>query len=133
MDTDNTPEQSDISAIQGKVVVMALEQEDECQAFTDLLIGMNLIVKHAATAKEVLQHMEDNSVSLLVVDMQLSDIHVWQMIGKVREIERSRNLPVMVITDQPNFGMTVAGVAYLMRPVSIARLRSNVLATLTGG
>jgi DNA-binding response OmpR family regulator len=128
---DTAAEQGDASEFQGQIVVLALKQEDECQAFAELFANMKLEVKHAATAKEALNLLEDNSVSLLVIDIQLSDIHAWQMIGKIREIERSRDVPVIIITDQPTLGTTVAGVDYLMRPVSIARLRHNVIATLT--
>jgi DNA-binding NtrC family response regulator len=122
--------QRDISKIRGKLVVLAINQQDERQAFANLLTDMELQVKHAVSTSEVMELLEDHPAHLLVMDMQLPDIHAWKMISKVREINHLRDLPIMVITNQGDFGMTVAKVDYLTRPVSIARLRQNVWSAL---
>ena len=125
--------QSDMSEISGKSVVLAVTQEDESQAFTDLFTEMDLQVQYASSAAEILQLLEDHPTHLLVMDMQMPDIHAWKMISKVREIEHLRDLPILIITDQASLGMTVAKVDYLTRPVSIARLRQNIWRTLNQG
>ena len=125
--------QSDMSEIHGKTVVLAVTQEDEGQAFADLFAEMNLQVQYASSAPAILQILEDHPAHLLVMDMQMPDIHAWKMISKVREIEHLRDLPILIITDQASLGMTVAKVDYLTRPVSIARLRQNILRTLKQG
>lgn len=122
--------QSDLSQISGKSIVLAITQEDETQAFADLFKDMDLQVRYASSATEILQTLEDHPAHLLVMDMQMPDIHAWKMISKVREIDRLRDLPILIITDQANLGMTVAKVDYLTRPVSIARLRQNIIGTL---
>jgi DNA-binding NtrC family response regulator len=125
--------QSDLSEISGKSIVLAIPQEDENRAFADLFKDMDLQVHYAASAAEILQNLEDHPAHLLVMDMQMPDIHAWKMISKVREIDRLRDLPILIITDQASLGMTVAKVDYLTRPVSIARLRQNILETLNQG
>lgn len=123
--------QSDTSQIAGQLIVLALKQDDERQAFIDLFSDMQLDVKHALSGYDAIQLLEDHTASLFIMDIELPDIHGWQFISKIREIDKLRELPIMVITDQPNFGTTVAKVDYLVRPVSIARLRHNVWVTIT--
>lgn len=118
------------SLTRGKTVVIAISHDEERQAFAALFTGMELKVRYATTAAEVMPLLEDHPAHLLVTDMQLPDIHAWKLIQKVREIEALRELPIMVITDQASFGTTVARVDYLIRPVSIARLRQNVFNAL---
>ena len=140
MDNDNNtdrrktaPDQDDQAKPNDKLVVLAVPQEDERAAFAYLLAEMNLQVEYAASATEILQILEDRTVHLLVLDMQLPDIHAWKMIRRMREIDHLRDLPVIVITDKTDMGMTVAKVDHLTRPVSIARLRYNVQKVLGQG
>ena len=124
--------QSDTSPIAGKLVVLAVLQQDEREAFSNLLAEMQLEVKVASSASESLQLLEDYPAQLLIMDIQQEDMHAWPMISKIREISHLRDLPIIVITDNPNMGMTVAKVDYLTRPVSIARLRHNIWMALRG-
>lgn len=139
MEADNTKlnldeiiaSQSDTSQIAGQLVVVALSQDDERQAFGELFSQMKLDVKEASSASAALQLLEDHDVSLFIMDIELPDLHGWQFISKIREVNELRELPIIVITDQLNLGTTVAKVDYLVRPVSIARLRHNVWITIT--
>lgn len=110
----------------GKLVIMALSNDDERQAFADLLTDMHLQVRYTASAFEALELLEDYTAQLFIMDIQLPDMHGWTLLNKIKEIEQIRNLPVLVISDQSDIGNTVAKVDYLVRPVSIARLRQSV-------
>lgn len=118
--------QTNTSQIAGKHIVLAVRHEDERDAFGNLMEELGLEVDFAASAGEALQLLEDRPPHLLITDIELPDMHAFQMLNKVKEIESLRELPVMVLTDQTNFGMTVAKVEYLQRPISIARLRHNI-------
>jgi CheY-like chemotaxis protein len=131
---DNTPisleeliaSQTDTSVTEGRQIVMTIKQAEEREAFDDLFERMRIRVQHAESGIQALEVLEDHNSDLLLMDLLLPDMHGWQMIRKIKEIERLRDLPVMIITDEANIGMTVAKVDYLTRPVSIARLRHNV-------
>lgn len=123
--------QTNTSRIAGKRVVLVIKEADEREAFSDLMNEMELDVKYANSAVEAIQLLEDFPSDLLVTDIQLPDMHAFQMISKFNEIENLRELPIILIADQPNIGATVARVDYLIRPVSIARLRHNVWVSLT--
>jgi hypothetical protein len=57
-------------------------------------------------------------------------MHSLQLISNIKEDPALRDLPILVISDEANLSMTVARVEYLIRPVSIARLRFLVWKSL---
>jgi len=122
--------QSDNSSLAGKSVVLAIPQEDERAAFSELLKTMSINILEAASAAATLHLLEDHPAELLIMDIQQPDMHGWLMINKIREISHLRELPITVITDKADMGMTVAKVDYLSRPVSIARLRHSIWTAL---
>lgn len=124
--------QTETAEVNGKHVVVAVKEDDEREAFSKLFNEMNLNVKYASSAEKAIHLLEDYPSDLLIIDIDLPDMHGWQMLGKMREIEALRDLPIMVITAQPNYAMTVAKVDYLQRPISIARLRQNIWVVLSG-
>lgn len=127
--------QTDTTVTEGKCVVLVESHEDERIAIRDLFIAMKLNVVTAATGAEGLLALQDNPVDMLVLDLQLPDMHGWQTLGKVKEITSLRELLVIVVTDHSTpadqaFALTVARVeSYLVKPVSMARLRQNVWVT----
>ena len=114
------------SSFGGKRVILAVPESEEQEAFREMLNEMQIDVLVASSAVETLELLEDFPSHLLIMDLNQPDMHGWQMINKIREITEIRSLPITVLTDQPNIGITVARVDYLTRPVSIARLRQSV-------
>lgn len=118
--------QTDTSFTDGRQIVMAIKDPEEREAFDDLFSKMKSHVQHAESGNQALEMLEDHYSDLLLMDLMLPDMHGWQMIRKIKEIESLRDLPIMVITDEASIGMTIARVEYITRPVSIARLRHNI-------
>jgi CheY-like chemotaxis protein len=129
--------QSDTSVTEGKQVVLACNHEIDSVAIQNILSKMKLEVRHATTAWNALQllEMDDCPTDLLIMDLQLPDMHGWQLLNKIREISSLRDLPIVVIADSASandqaFALTVAKVeVYLVRPVSMLRLRQAVWLT----
>lgn len=119
-------------SLPGKRVILAVSEPEEQEAFGEMLEAMGIDVLVADSASQTRQLLEDYPAQLLIMDINQPDMHGWQMISKIREINELRNLPITVITDQAHVGMTVAEVDYLTRPVSIARLRQSVWSALKG-
>jgi CheY-like chemotaxis protein len=129
--------QTDTSVTQGKCVVLVTSHEEQRQAIHDLFVQMKMEVKMASSASEGLQLLEDWEPALLIMDLQLPDMHGWQMLAKMKEVGTFHNLPIIVIadhtssTDNQAFALTVVKVdVFLMKPVSMAQLRQNVWMTL---
>jgi CheY-like chemotaxis protein len=72
------------------------------------------------------------------MDLQLPDMHSWEMVGKLREVEALRQLPIILIADHamPEDASLTKAVdnvdVYLERPLSKARLRQNIWMALHG-
>lgn len=131
--------QTDVSVTQGKRVVLVVGSEDERNAICNLLLDMGIEVQTATSAGEGLQLVEDEIPHLLVMDLELPDMHGWQMLAKLNEIEFLRQLPKIIIADHSAasdtqaFALTVVKAdMYLMKPVSMAQLRQNIWITLRG-
>jgi CheY-like chemotaxis protein len=124
--------QTDTSITAGKCVVVVAPDE-EVAAIHDLCAEMRMAVQVGGTAAQGLELLEDAQPDLLIMDLQLPDMHGWEMLGKVKEITSLRDLPIIVIADhaaapdQQSFALSVAKVdVYLTKPVSMAKLRQNV-------
>ncbi len=124
--------QGDVTVTENKCLVLAVNQVEERETFTNLFIEkMRLNVQHADSGLKAVQLVEDFSPDVLVTDSTLPDMHVWQLLSKLKEIGRLSDLPVIVITDEPTFGATVAKVdSLIVRPVALARLRHSIWTVL---
>ncbi|MBZ0295462.1 MAG: response regulator [Anaerolineae bacterium] len=131
--------QTDVTVTRGKRVVLVVGPEDERSAIRKLLLDMEMDVQTASSAGEGLQLLEDEVPHLLIMDLQLPDMHGWQMLAKLNEIDFLRQLPKIIIADHSAasdtqaFALTVVKAdIYLMKPVSMAQLRQNIWMTLRG-
>lgn len=125
--TDTFPTLDELIASQNQplsgTIVLAVSRDEERQAFADLFRDMSLDVSHAADAATALRLLEDHHADALLIDLSLPDMHGWELISKVKEITILRDLPILIVVDEPDLMFTVAKVDYVKRPVSISRLR----------
>ena len=145
--TEHTPEKIDLRAIiasqtdtttsAGKRVVLVTSDKDEQAAIGGLLNAMKMEVRVAGNAGEGLQLLEDCDPHLLIMSLQLPDMHGWELLAKIKEIEALQKLPKIILADHTTspdaqaFALTVVKVdVYLIRPVSMAQLRQHVWTTL---
>jgi CheY-like chemotaxis protein len=129
--------QTDVSVTSGRRAVVVARSEDERAAICDLLANMQIEVFGAASGTDALHLLEDCDPHLLIMDFQLPDMHGWELLAKIKEIDSLSTLPIVVIADHSStsdeqaFALTVVKVdVYLIRPVSMAQLRQNVWLTL---
>ncbi|NDJ62556.1 MAG: response regulator [Chloroflexi bacterium] len=125
--------QTDTSVTAGKCAVVACGNAQEMAQIAQVLHAIKMDIQPAATAKQAMYLLEDRPPNLLIMDMQMPDMHGWEMLGKVRELHDLDQLRIIVLgEDDPNegdqtFAVTVAGVSlYLVKPVSSGRLRQGV-------
>ncbi len=130
--------QTDTTATQGKTLLLLLTSLDERKLIYNLCVELKATVQVAASATEALNRLEDEPFDLLIMDLQLPDMHGWEMLGKLREVEKLRQLPIILIADHAmpedaSLTMAVSTVdVYLERPLSKARLRQNIWIALSG-
>lgn len=129
--------QTDVSVTSGRRVVVIAGSDDERGAICELLLTMQAEVYWANNGTDGLHLLEDCEPHLLIMDFQLPDMHGWELLAKIKEIDSLSLLPIIVIanhsstSDEQAFALSVVKVdVYLIRPVSMAQLRQNVWLTL---
>lgn len=118
--------QGDTSVTDGRSIVLAVSQDDEREAFDDLLVNdLKMQVHHAPTGEEAIFLMEDHNPDLLIVDLHLPDMHAWKMLGKLKESVDLNTVPIIVIMDDQTV-VPLKNVTAVVRPISMARLRHTI-------
>jgi CheY-like chemotaxis protein len=116
--------QGNESVTEGKIVVLAVRHPDERQAVTELLQDLHMEVHHAESGLDAIHLLEDHKCDFLVMDIQLSDMHAWKMLGTLKESVKLDTLPTIVIMDMEEQAKVPLGnVTTVVRPVAISRLR----------
>lgn len=125
--------QTDTTLTKGKRVVVASRDLREYEPVERLLSDMKMTTRLATTAPDTLALVEDFAPNLLLMDLQLPEMHGWQLLAKLRELGTMRHLLHIVVaesgalSDDRSFGLGIAKVdAYLVKPLSMARLRHNI-------
>lgn len=106
----------------GKEVVLAVRHADERHAVSDLLEDLHMIVHHAESGQDAIYLLEDHACDFLVMDVQLSDMHAWKMLSRLKESVDVTALPTVVIMDEQTV-VPLANVTPVVRPVSMAKLK----------
>jgi len=123
---------SDTHVTAGKHVVIVGEQhqqqKDEIEQM--LVEEMEMTVSRCTTAREAVPILEDEQPALLLVDLELPDLHGWAFIRNVREIRSLRDMKIIVVSDNPSdevFALKVAKVAgFMARPLRMRKLREKI-------
>jgi two-component system, cell cycle response regulator len=92
-------------------------------------------VELEANPNEALFRAADGNYDLLIVSLGLENFDALRLCSQVRSIDRTRNLPILAVTDPDNGARMVRGLEigvndYLMRPIDknelLARARSQI-------
>ncbi|HEX2216130.1 MAG TPA: PleD family two-component system response regulator [Xanthobacteraceae bacterium] len=102
-------------------------------------IAQTLTAEHAVDVEsdpqEALFHAADGKYDLLMVSLALQDFDALRLCSQVRSLERTRNLPLLVLAEPEESGRLVRGLEigvndYLVRPVDknemLARVRTQI-------
>jgi two-component system cell cycle response regulator len=92
-------------------------------------------VEVEADPNQALFHAADGNYDLLIVSLGLENFDALRLCSQVRSLDRTRNLPILAITEPDNNARMVRGLEigvndYLIRPIDknelLARVRSQV-------
>lgn len=124
--------QTDTSLTSGKQAILLVSRDDERQAIEQLCLELHMRVEIAGSGVDLVALLEESMPDLLVMELRLPDMHGWELLSKLRELPGARHLPIIIIADhqmagQQSLALGVAKVdVYLVRPLSLARLRQNI-------
>ncbi len=125
--------QTDTDLTAGKRAVVVCRTDEAAADLQMLLHEMKIETRITTSGREALALLEEVRPDLLVMELQLADMHGWQMLARLREISTLGELVTVVIAEQgtspdgQSFGLGVAKVSvFLVKPFSMARLRQNI-------
>lgn len=124
--------QTDTTLTAGKTVLVLLCHEADEMTLTELGHELRMQMIFGNSGRDGLALLEELHPDLLITELKLPDMHAWELLSKVREIDSLRLLPVMVLADGTTMvdkllALAVAEVdMFLVRPLSRARLRHNI-------
>jgi len=117
----------------GRVLVV-----DDRQASYDRLASM-LSAEHAVDVEpdpnEAVFHAAEGNYDLMIVSLALENYDALRLCSQVRSLERTRNLPILALSDADNNARLVRGLEigvndYLLRPIDknelLARVRTQI-------
>ncbi len=94
-----TPVQTEESSVPEMYRVLAVE--DDPQAFNLLKLAlrhMPLDMVNATTGAQAIDFLTEETPALIFLDIDLPDMHGWQVLESFKGSGRIRNIPVIVIT-----------------------------------
>lgn len=124
--------QTDVSVTEGKQVIIAMQVSDDRTMLLELCRELGIEALVTSSGVEALALLEDIVPDLFLMDLQLPDMHGWEMLSKLKEFDTLPGFPIIMIANHSNaseqaLALSVAKVdVFLVRPVSRARLRQNV-------
>lgn len=71
--------------------------------FKDLFESAGFKTFQAAQAQEALKILESNQIDLITLDLYMPDIDGFELCKKIRQLERCKNIPVIMITGDESF------------------------------
>jgi CheY-like chemotaxis protein len=124
--------QTDVTATEGKRVIAAVPTVEDQEVLLDLCRELHIEALTVSTGSEALELLEDIDPDLLIMELQLPDMHGWEMLSKLKEVDTRSQFPIIMVanhseSNKQSLALSVAKVdVFLVRPVSRARLRQNI-------
>lgn len=125
--------QTDTTTTEGKHVVLVCRGDEEQRFLTELCEELHMQAHGTQSAVEALAILEDERPDLLIMQMELRDMHGWELLAKLKESGILSQTSVIALAEystssnQQSFAFMVAEIeAFLVKPISRARLRQTI-------
>ncbi|WP_041675740.1 response regulator [Ramlibacter tataouinensis] len=100
-----------------------------------ILAGEGLQVTVAANGHQALERLEDAAPDLLITDFMMPGMNGAELVRALRERERYRRLPVLLISGAPEAALRSYGIeyeAFLRKPFGLEQFLASVRSLLPG-
>ncbi len=99
------------------------------------LKGKNYRLLSAINGKQALQHLQQTSPDLLLLDWMLPDTNGIQLIKQIRKMDLFKDLPILMLTARAQEmdkikGLETGADDYMTKPVSLAELNARIHALI---
>lgn len=129
--------QTDTERLKGKKAVVLMKDDLELHTVCGMLGSLSMDASTARSAGDALQSLEEQPADVILMELQLPDMHGYELIAKVREFSVSSPTHVIVLAEanateaDQVFALTVAKVdGYLAKPINLPQLRLTLWTAL---
>jgi CheY-like chemotaxis protein len=112
--------------------VLAVEDDaDTLQLMRMVLRDLPLDIEQAGTGAEAIARLERQAPELMFLDINLPDMHGWEVLDHFKNDARLRETQVIVLTSRSDpvhrlIGMLQPIAAFLNKPIAADKLRQHV-------
>lgn len=104
------------------------------ETFIDVMSLRGVEVQAAATGEEGLKALREFKPSVIILDVQLPDIHGFDLCRRIKRTEASKKIPVILITASTHYndprdrveGLLAGASLFLAKPVTMEKLWAEI-------
>lgn len=112
--------------------ILVIEDEVDIRNFATRVLELEgYHILQASTAEKGMKSIKGKQVSLVLLDLRLSDRNGWTLLKQLKNETEPARIPVIVFTasagvSQQERAFSLGAAAYLVKPLSAAKLRKTV-------
>lgn len=94
--------------------------------------NFDLNIHSARSAKEAMETLEENTIDLILTDIQMPDINGFEFAQYLKDIEVTKDIPIIFITglhdneESKSKGYNIGGIEYITKPIDDVILTSKL-------
>jgi chemotaxis protein histidine kinase CheA/ActR/RegA family two-component response regulator len=91
---------AEIESDEGRRVLVVDDSLSVRKYLTAFFTARNLKVFSASNGAEALKELDQNDVDLIVADLEMPVMHGYELVSRIRAIEKLRHIPIIVLTSR---------------------------------
>ena len=91
---------SEEESYEGRRVLVVDDSLSVRKYLSNFFSSKNLKVYTASNGSEALKELEDTEVELIVADLEMPVMHGYELVSRIRTIEKLRHIPIIVLTSR---------------------------------
>ena len=108
------------------------------ETFIDVMSLKGVEVSGASTGDEAIKALKQNKPSIIIMDVNLPDVHGFELCRKVKGLDNQKNTPVIFVSASTKYsdprdraeGLMAGGAQFLPKPISVETLLAEIESVL---
>ena len=118
-----------------------IEDDDHFrETFIDVMSLKGVEVTGARTGAEAIKALKQSTPSIIIMDVQLPDVHGFDLCRKVKRLENQKDTPVIFVSASTQYadprdradGFLAGAEQFLPKPISVEKLWNEIEIVLNG-
>ncbi|MEK7389840.1 MAG: response regulator [Elusimicrobiota bacterium] len=104
------------------------------ETFIDVMSLKGVEVSGARTGDEAIKALKQNKPSIIIMDVQLPDVHGFDLCRKVKRLENQKDTPIIFVSASTKYadprdrveGIQAGADQFLPKPITVEKLWSEI-------